>query len=208
MTWHSSAYLVLTCQPIFKSKDFYCHRRRLTCFYAYLVQTRFKPAMPKPTGPSDLGLSIFELETGSWDRVDSISGWKKGKDMPSKQSFLAIGGLNGRVYVAGRHDPDQNGFNSAWEYDPVKDEWTELTQMSEPRDEYQGLVIGSKFWIISVHDTESQGDFKTNVEFYDVDLAKWTRVEDAWVLGRSPWCCAAVGRNRELVSWSELNSEV
>lgn len=133
--------------------------------------------------------------------------WKQGKDMPSKRSFFAIGGLKGRVYVAGGHDPDKNALDSAWVYDILEDEWTELTRMSERRDECQGMIIGSEFWVISGYDTESQGQFNSSAEFYDVDSGQWTRVENAWVAGRSPRSCAGVGKKGELVNWAESSNK-
>lgn len=134
--------------------------------------------------------------------------WKQGKDMPSQRSFFATGGLNGRIYVAGGHDPDKNGLNSVCVYDLLKDEWTELTQMSQVRDECQGLVIGSEFWVISGYGTESQGEFKPSAEVYDVNTGEWNRVEDVWAGGLSPRSCAGVGTSRELVNWAESNPEV
>ncbi|KMS98785.1 hypothetical protein BVRB_3g068610 [Beta vulgaris subsp. vulgaris] len=134
--------------------------------------------------------------------------WKQGKDMPSKRSFFAIGGLNGRIYVAGGHDSDKNGLNSVCVYDILEDEWTELTPMNQVRDECQGLIIGSEFWVISGYATENQGEFKPSAEIYDVNSDVWGRVEDAWLGGGSPRSCAGVGKNRDLINWGESISDV
>ncbi|KMS98784.1 hypothetical protein BVRB_3g068600 [Beta vulgaris subsp. vulgaris] len=134
--------------------------------------------------------------------------WKQGKDMPSKRSFFAIGGLNGRIYVAGGHDSDKNGLNSVCVYDILEDEWTELTPMNQVRDECQGLIIGSEFWVISGYATENQGEFKPSAEVYDVNLGEWTQVEDVWLGGGSPRSCAGVGKNKELINWASSISEV
>lgn len=134
--------------------------------------------------------------------------WKQGKDMPSKRSFFAVGSLNGRVYVAGGHDPDKNGLSSACVYDIMEDEWTELTQMSQVRDECQGLVIGSEFWVVSGYVTENQGEFNSSAEIYDVESGHWTLVEDVWSGGQNPRSCVGSGHKRELVNWAESNTEV
>ena len=43
--------------------------------------------------------------------------------------------------IAGGHDENKNVLESAWVYDLRKDEWAELTQMSQERDECEGVVI-------------------------------------------------------------------
>ena len=82
------------------------------------------------------------------------SEWKRGKDMPSKRSFFAIGSYQGRVYVAGGHDENKNALKSAWVYDPERDEWSELTQMNQERDECEGLVVNDEFWVVGGYATE------------------------------------------------------
>ncbi|GMH08229.1 hypothetical protein Nepgr_010069 [Nepenthes gracilis] len=142
---------------------------------------------------------VYDITTRRFRRV---------KDMPSKRSLFATGEIHGKVFVAGGHDEEKNALDSAWVYDIEGDAWTELTRMSEKRDECHGLVIGSEFWVISGYDTDHQGMFKPSAEVYDTELAQWRRVEDAWNWCQSPKLCVGAGKNGKLINWAELNSEV
>ena len=158
---------------------------------------------------------------GGWDPVSynpvtdvfvydfTTSHWKKANYMPSKRSFFAIGSDGGRVYVAGGHDENKNALKSAWVYDVRLDEWTELTQMSQERDECQGVVIGSEFWVVSGYRTESQGVFEGGAEVLDLGSGRWRLVDEAWEAGHCPrHCVGRVGEDGRMVSWGELDSVV
>ncbi|KAL3631626.1 hypothetical protein CASFOL_024610 [Castilleja foliolosa] len=137
--------------------------------------------------------------------------WTQCADMPSTRSFFAIGAVDGRVLVAGGHDESKNALNSAWVYDVKKNEWSELTRMSEERDECAGIVIGSEFWVVSGYGTETQGAFKSSAEVYDTGSGRWRRVEDAWRVSRCPRSCVGVTRDKNgvsLVCGSEVDSAV
>lgn len=136
--------------------------------------------------------------------------WTKGKAMPSKRSFFAIGSHESRVYIAGGHDEGKNALKSAWAYDLRRDEWTELTQMSRERDECQGVVIGDEFWVVSGYGTASQGAFEGGAEVLDIGSGRWRLVDGAWEEGQCPRACGGggIGRDGRLVSWAELDSAV
>ncbi|XP_047307848.1 F-box/kelch-repeat protein At2g44130-like [Impatiens glandulifera] len=154
-------------------------------------------------------------DPASYDPVSSVfvydfitRRWRQGKNMPSKRSFFAIGATKGRVYIAGGHDGNKNALNSAWTYDIRSDEWTELTRMSQERDECEGLIIGDEFWVISGYRTEFQGAFESSAEIYQLRTGEWRRVERAWTPGLSPRSCARLGNDGRLTSWAELDSAV
>ena len=134
--------------------------------------------------------------------------WRQGKDMPEARSFFAAGEIDGRIFVAGGHDESKNALSSAWVYDVGKDEWTELTQMSQERDECEGLVIGSKFWVVSGYRTETQGSFEASAEWYDPDSGEWRRVENAWGTSRCPRSNIGVGKDGKLICWADSDSAV
>jgi len=127
--------------------------------------------------------------------------WTQRVDMPSTRSFFAAGACDGKVYVAGGHDESKNALKSAWVYDIKEDEWAELTQMSDERDECEGVVIGSEFWVVSGYDTDSQGRFKDDAEVFDIGTGAWRRVEGVWRVSRCPRSCVAVGQNGNFTSW-------
>ncbi|KAK6925793.1 Kelch repeat type 1 [Dillenia turbinata] len=134
--------------------------------------------------------------------------WRQGKDMPSKRSFFAIGALDGRVYVAGGHDENKNALKSVWCYDVREDEWIELGQMSEERDECEGVMTGNEFWVVSGYTTDSQGVFGTSAEAYDLESGQWKRVDGAWKAGRCPRSCVGVGKDGRFLNWAESDSAV
>ncbi|KAG6605867.1 F-box/kelch-repeat protein, partial [Cucurbita argyrosperma subsp. argyrosperma] len=129
--------------------------------------------------------------------------WRKGKDMPSERSFFAIGASDGRIYIAGGHDGSKNSLKTAWVYDLRSDEWTELPEMNQRRDECEGLMVGSEFWVVSGYDTERQGMFDSSAEVYDLDSGEWRVVDQAWETGRCPRACVGMGKDGKLKNWSE-----
>ncbi|KAI9153208.1 hypothetical protein LWI28_007774 [Acer negundo] len=133
--------------------------------------------------------------------------WRQGKDMPDNRSFFAVGELNGRVIVAGGHNDSKNALNTAWAYDVCKDEWGELPRMSQERDECEGLVIGSEFWVVSGYKTESQGHFEASAESYKVGSGEWTRVEEAWRPSQCPRSCVGVAKHGELFGLIKSDSD-
>ncbi|KAJ6392685.1 hypothetical protein OIU77_022223 [Salix suchowensis] len=134
--------------------------------------------------------------------------WREGKEMPSKRSFFAIGAYSGRVYVAGGHDENKNALKTGWVYDLSKDEWAELSQMSQERDECEGVVIGDEFWVVSGYRTDNQGEFEESAEVYEFRPGQWRRVEEAWVPGRCPRSCVGAGKDGKLMRWADLDPEV
>jgi hypothetical protein len=135
--------------------------------------------------------------------------WRRGKDMPETRSFFAAGELDGRVIIAGGHDGSKNALRSAWVYDVRRDEWTELAPMSQERDECEGVVIGSEFWVVSGYKTESQGGFEGSAESLDLGTGQWRRLEDAWTATQfCPKSCVGVGKDGKLFCWAESDSEI
>ncbi|KAL5563548.1 hypothetical protein UlMin_033295 [Ulmus minor] len=154
------------------------------------------------------------LDPISYDPVTDLfvydfatSRWRRGESMPTKRSFFAVGSHSGRVYVAGGHDENKNALDSAWVYDLRRDEWTELTRMSQGRDECVGRVVGGEFWVVSGYVTEHQGAFEPSVEVYEIETSRWRRVEGAWEGGKCPRGCVYGGKER-LLSWAELDAAV
>ncbi|ONH95690.1 hypothetical protein PRUPE_7G085300 [Prunus persica] len=134
--------------------------------------------------------------------------WTRGKDMPETRSFFAAGEFNGRVYVAGGHDQNKNALKSARVYDVRENEWSELPGMSQERDECEGFVSGSEFWVVSGYGTDSQGGFVGCAEVYEIGSGQWRRVEDAWRAGQCPRSCVGVGKDGKLFCWGDCDSRV
>lgn len=145
---------------------------------------------------------VYEFTTQRWTRC---------ADMPSTRSFFAVGAVDGKVLVAGGHDESKNALSSAWVFDIKKEEWSELGRMREERDECEGVVIGSEFWVVSGYGTETQGVFKRSAEVYEMGSGEWRVVEDAWRVSRCPRTCVGVERGKNgnsLICWAEVESAV
>lgn len=154
-------------------------------------------------------------DPASWEPVKDVfvyefttRRWTQCKDMPSCRSFFAVGESEGKVFVAGGHDSSKNALNSAWVYDVRRDEWAELTRMTEERDECQGMMIGTEFWVVSGYDTDEQGRFKSSAESFDTESGEWRQVEDAWKVSQCPRSCVGLGRFGELICWAESDSAI
>ncbi|PIN20429.1 hypothetical protein CDL12_06899 [Handroanthus impetiginosus] len=142
-------------------------------------------------------------DPSSWEPVRDVfvyefttQRWTQCAHMPSVRSFFAAGAVEGKVIVAGGHDESKNALNSTWGFDIKKNEWSELSRMSEERDECEGVAIGSEFWVVSGYGTEAQGAFKSSAEVYEIGSGEWRRVEDAWGVSRCPRSCVEVGRGK------------
>ncbi|XP_058210848.1 F-box/kelch-repeat protein At1g15670-like [Rhododendron vialii] len=154
-------------------------------------------------------------DPASWEPVRDVfvyefttRSWTQRRDMPSSRSFFAAGAVDGVVLVAGGHDESKNALGTAWAYDIRRDEWTELGRMGEERDECEGIVVGSEFWVVSGYGTESQGRFKRSAESFERGTGEWRRVEDAWGVSQCPRSCAGVGENGGFFSWAEFDPVV
>ncbi|KAL5545603.1 hypothetical protein UlMin_005290 [Ulmus minor] len=240
---------------LIQSRDFYYHRKLTghTRKVACLVQLLKSPSDGvKLIGPPAYGISIFDPETGNWDRIDPVPKfpnglplfcqvassegklvvmggwdpasyepvrdvfvyefttreWRRGKDMPGPRSFFAAGEIDGRIFVAGGHDESKNALRSAWVYAVSSDEWSELGEMSQERDECEGVVIGSRFWVVSGYRTDGQGNFEGSAEWYDPGSGEWGRVEEAWRTSQCPRSNVGVGKDGGLFCWAESDPDV
>ncbi|KAK8686836.1 hypothetical protein V6N13_125853 [Hibiscus sabdariffa] len=158
---------------------------------------------------------------GGWDPVsyDTVTDvfiydfttqqWRQGKDMPAKRSFFAIGACSGRIFIAGGHDENKNASRTAWGYDLRDDEWTHLGELSQERDECEGVVVGEEeFWVVSGYRTESQGQFEGSADVYGLKSGEWRRVEGVWEAGRCPRSCVGMGNDGKLLNWAEVKPGV
>lgn len=156
---------------------------------------------------------------GGWDPVSydpitdvlvfdfAMGQWRRGKDMPEKRSFFAVGSYADRVYVAGGHDENKTALKTGWVYDLTRDEWTELPHMSQERDECEGAVIGDEFWVVSGYETDNQGGFDSSSDVYSFKSGQWRRVDGVWEAGRCPRSNLVWSGGR-FTSWAGLSPAI
>ncbi|KAL0452921.1 UNVERIFIED_CONTAM: F-box/kelch-repeat protein [Sesamum latifolium] len=191
------------------------------------------PTPPVPKYPDGLPLFCQVVSTegklillggwdpSSWEPVRDVflyefttQKWTQCADMPSTRSFFAVGAVEGKVLVAGGHDESKNALNSAWVLDVKKNEWCELGRMREERDECEGVVVGSEFWVVSGYGTETQGVFKRSAEVYGMGRGgggEWRVEEEAWEVSGCPRSCVGVEKGKKgnsLICWGEVEAAV
>lgn len=112
--------------------------------------------------------------------LDAATGvWRRGAPMRSARSFFACAEAGGKIYVAGGHDKLKNALKTAEAYDAEADGWDPLPDMSEERDECDGMatVAGDKFLAVSGYRTGRQGGFERDAEWFDPETREWRRLE-------------------------------
>ncbi|EES09544.1 F-box/kelch-repeat protein At2g44130 [Sorghum bicolor] len=112
--------------------------------------------------------------------LDAATGrWRRGAPMRSARSFFACAEAGGKIYVAGGHDKHKNALKTAEAYDPRADAWDPLPDMSEERDECDGMatVAGDRFLAVSGYRTARQGGFERDAEWFDPAARAWRRLE-------------------------------
>ncbi|KAK8524972.1 hypothetical protein V6N13_015969 [Hibiscus sabdariffa] len=144
---------------------------------------------------------IGGLDPVTWEATASVfvfnflvAKWRRGADMPGvRRSMFGCASGDGRmVYVAGGHDEEKNALKSALAYDVVKDEWIPLPDMGSGRDEVKGVFCRGKFLAVGGYDTDTQGQFKSTVEVFDVSTWRWDHVrEDFLEANTCPSICVA-----------------
>jgi hypothetical protein len=105
--------------------------------------------------------------------------WRRAAPMASARSFFACAEAGGRVYVAGGHDKHKNALKTAEAYDAGADAWDPLPDMSEERDECDGMatVAGDRFLAVSGYRTGRQGGFERDAEWFDPASREWRRLD-------------------------------
>ncbi|KAK4413088.1 F-box/kelch-repeat protein [Sesamum alatum] len=226
---HKAACLVQALPAQSESKPISQPRYGISLFDPATMSWDRLPPVPKYPNGLPLFCQVVSTEgklvviggwdPSSWEPVRDVfvyefttQKWTQCADMPSTRSFFAVGAIEGKVLVAGGHDESKNALNSAWVLDIKKKEWCELGRMREERDECEGVVVGSEFWVVSGYGTETQGVFKSSAEVYGMGSGEWRVVEEAWRVSRCPRSCVGVEKGKKgnsgLICWGEVESAV
>ncbi|KAM0940061.1 putative F-box/kelch-repeat protein KMD1/2 [Dioscorea sansibarensis] len=159
------------------SSAYTLHRERIGVAEDLIILIQAQPVGASAAGrskdefrPPPCGLVAYNASTGEWRRA-------VGAVPVFARSFFGCGVAEGRVYVAGGHDSQKNALKTAEVYDVENDEWVELPDMGEERDECQGVGVGGRFWAVSGYGTEGQGRFDPAAECYDPATERWTMIE-------------------------------
>ncbi|KAL3719827.1 hypothetical protein ACJRO7_004758 [Eucalyptus globulus] len=177
------------------------------------------PCRHKPVGLPRYSITVFDLETGAWDLLDSILNYPDGLPlfchlascdgelvalggaggvaMPRRASFFIMGVHGRRVYVVEGHNEGKNAQRSVWAYDVGRGEWAELPPMSHDGDKCEGVVAaeGQSFWVVNGGTRRCTNS----------GPREWRRAERVWPLERCPSLCIGAGRDERLFDWARLD---
>jgi N-acetylneuraminic acid mutarotase len=117
----------------------------------------------------DMGLesvssnAVFEYDPAA-------NAWIRKAPMPAARSAMAVGVIDGRIYLAGGQ-PTERERDFAM-YDPATDTWTALPPMPTPRNHLAGGAIGSVFYAAG-----GRSAAITNaLEAFDTAIGAWTQL--------------------------------
>ncbi|KAK1425514.1 hypothetical protein QVD17_20866 [Tagetes erecta] len=132
-----------------------------------------------------------------------LAKWRRGADMPGgPRSFFGCASDGERtVFVAGGHDLEKNALKSAWAYDVVEDNWSQLRDMAKERDECEGLFHCGNFHVIGGYPTNMQGHLHQSNEVFDTSARKWLECDDVFLEIPDTPRCYAEGTNNKLYTY-------
>ena len=100
--------------------------------------------------------------------------------METARYGLCSAALDGKVYVAGGQDDQEERCRSVERFDPIKNEWEKIAPMSTARYACSAAVLDGKLYIAGGYD----GTRLSSVERYDPVLDTWRSVESMCIRRR------------------------
>lgn len=132
--------------------------------------------------------AIFDTITNEWDNT-------KMPDMPFTRYFVAIGAIDGKIFLAGGHDgmPITLTSSSLDRYDPASQEWCSLAPMTYQRAYPGSCVLDGRLYVFGGHDDLVQAC--NYAEFYDPEMDSWTTIRR---MKKRRCGCAAAALNGQI----------
>lgn len=94
--------------------------------------------------------------------------------MKNPRQYAAAANLNGKLFVTGGCDIQQEEFNSVEYYSPEIDKWFEVAPMNEKRARHGCKVIDGSLYVFGGH---SRNEIIKVIERYDETANKWITVK-------------------------------
>ncbi|XP_041013525.1 F-box/kelch-repeat protein At1g22040 [Juglans microcarpa x Juglans regia] len=124
------------------------------------------------------GLWMWNMAGASINIAEVIRGWLGRKDSLDQMPFCgcAIGAVDGCLYVLG-------GFSRAltmkcvWRFDPIQNEWREMTSMSARRAYCKTGILNNKLYVVGGV-SQGRGGLTPlqSAEFFDPSTGTWSQV--------------------------------
>lgn len=114
--------------------------------------------------------------------------------LPVAMCFMRAAALDGKIYLTGGLDNDDNPLSTLYEYDPVGNTWTQKASMPVSRFEHGTVAVNGKIYAFGgLEAWEDENIFHTSGEIYDPATNIWSPMADMPV-GLARFGAAADGR--------------
>lgn len=108
-----------------------------------------------------------------------MSGWETLASVPNPRHHAASFVLDGKIYYVGgqhKHDGALVAQTDVHRYDPITDDWDEMTDLPEGRNHIgsSSVLLNRRFYVFSGQ--VNSGQKRNTVLVYDVDANTWTNL--------------------------------
>ena len=99
--------------------------------------------------------------------------------LPVATCFMRAATVNGKIYVTGGMDNDDNPLSTVYEYNPDQDTWTLKASMSVPRFEHGTVGVNGKIYAFGgLESWDPEETYHTSGEIYDPATNIWSHMAD------------------------------
>jgi N-acetylneuraminic acid mutarotase len=99
--------------------------------------------------------------------------------LPVAVCFMRAAALNGKIYLTGGMDNNDNLLSTLYEYDPAEDTWTQKASMSVARFEHGTVAVNGKIYAFGgLESWDPEEIYHTSGEIYDPATNTWSPMAD------------------------------
>jgi hypothetical protein len=121
-----------------------------------------------------------------------VSHWGTRSTLPEANSEMAVGAVNGKIYVAGGYPSSRVTTDTVQEYDPVTGEWSLTTPLPMPLNHQMPASANGLLYIIGGQTDSGSTSFVSAVFAFDPATGEWTP-RSPMPTARSSGAAAVVG---------------
>jgi len=97
------------------------------------------------------------------------------ESLPVAMCFMRAAALNGKIYVTGGMDNNDNLLSTLYQYDPAEDTWTQKAAMSVPRFEHGTVAVNGKIYAFGgLESWEDEETYNPSGEVYNPETNEWS----------------------------------
>lgn len=169
--------------------------------FLHLQQPGVQVTGPPPNASQVLLLGSGEASFNGYTDAGSLyrgSGyWAQGSDLPQPLSDLNVVSNGDSVYIVGGLDVEGGGQDAAvdtlYRYDPVLDQYADLSALPEPRTRGAAEVLGGSLYYVGGFDSgDDAAEPLATMLVYNISSDTWAQSSASLESARSDLCMAAV----------------